>query len=445
VFPPGVDRPRRVISPSFTLGHHTQEWRNEFLLRANLTVMRPILAAASFAAALTAQQPAIQEAVSLARSGSPEFVKLMGAEALANGTAVYAAGGDFLFALETSGRPKLFLNGAAGPALKRSKARWWATAKLPTGRTHNFHYEVDGKHFGGATDIAAFGPDSYPKPGVPQGKLDGKHVHESTLYPGMKSDYWIYTPAQYDPGTPAAVMVWQDGEVLVNREMPSRAQIVFDNLTHEKKIPVIVHVLLSPGFVGTTRMRSIEYDTMDDRYARFLRDEVLTEVGKKYNLRKDGYSRAIAGASSGGVCAFNAAYTHPELFTRVLSHIGSFTSIQWKPGVLDGANVLPFKVRKDTKRNIRVWLQDGAGDHENEHGSWPAVNIAMANSLKYEDYDFYFSWGNGTHSRNGGHAELPEEMIWLWRGYDPAKTGQEFTPDPAEKDKPFFRVSALNR
>ena len=82
---------------------------------------------------------------------------------------------------------------------------------------------------------------------------------------------------------------------------------------------------------------------------------------------------------------------------------------------------------------------------ENEHGSWPMQNIAMANSLKMMDYDFHFAWGNGTHNRNGGHAELAEEMIWLWRGYDPAKTSETFVPDPAEKDKPMFRVTQLNR
>ena len=69
----------------------------------------------------------------------------------------------------------------------------------------------------------------------------------------------------------------------------------------------------------------------------------------------------------------------------------------------------------------------------------------MANSLKHQEYDFHFTWGNGTHSRNGGHAELAEEMIWLWRDYDPGKTTQQFVMDPAEKPKPFFRVKALNR
>lgn len=192
-------------------------------------------------------------------------------------------------------------------------------------------------------------------------------------------------------------------------------------------------------------MRSIEYDTVNDTYTRFLLQEVLAEVSQKYNLRKDGYSRAIAGDSSGGICAFNAAWYAPGEFSRVLSRIGSFTSIQWHPGQLDGGNIYPFRIRKEPKRSIRVWLQDGSGDLENEHGSWPAQNIAMANSLKKMDYDFHFVFGNGTHNRNGGHSELPEEMMWLWRDYDPSKTSDEFRADPAEKDKPMFRVESLNR
>jgi len=388
----------------------------------------------------------VPDLVKMARSNPAEFRKTLGDEGLKKGTAWFGHGPDFLFAVEAEKTPALIVNDEPGPRMVKGREAtlWYATAKLATGRTHNFHYVVGGKQFGGANDVPAFGPDSYVKPGVPEGKLDGKHIHESQLYPGMKSDYWIWVPAQYTPSTAAAVMVWQDGEVLAPRER-SRAQIVFENLTHEKKIPVIIHVLISPGLVGGQRMRSIQYDTMDDRYARFLRDEILAEVGKKYKLRQDSYSRAIAGDSSGGICAFNAAYTHPELFSRVLSRIGSFTSIQWKPGVLDGGNVYPFKIRKEPKRNIRVWLQDGSGDLENAHGSWPAQNIAMANSLKMKEYDFHFSWGNGTHSRNGGHAELPEEMIWLWRDYDPAKTSQEFLMDPAEKDRPYFRINALNR
>jgi enterochelin esterase family protein len=192
-------------------------------------------------------------------------------------------------------------------------------------------------------------------------------------------------------------------------------------------------------------MRSIEYDTVNDAYARFLRDEILAEVSQKWNIRKDGYSRAIAGDSSGGICSFNVAWFQPEQFSRVLSRIGSFTSIQWHPGQIDGGNVYPFKIRKEAKRNIRVWLQDGANDLENEHGSWPLQNIQMANSLKRQSYDFHLSFGAGTHSRNGGHAELAEEMIWLWRDYDPSKTEQVYEIEPAERDQPLFRIKALNR
>src|SRR6266513_5859224 len=93
-------------------------------------------------------------------------------------------------------------------------------------------------------------------------------------------------------------------------------------------------------------MRSTEYDTVTDRYARFLEEEILAEVGAKYSLRKDAYSHAIAGESSGGIAAFNAAWQRPDLFSRVLSRVGTFTSIQWIPGQLDGGNIFPFAVRK---------------------------------------------------------------------------------------------------
>jgi enterochelin esterase family protein len=405
--------------------------------------MRPLLLL--FPLIALAQTPSFDEVLKLAKSGSPKLPDILKEDRMKKGTAWFAEGPNLLVAVDAPARPLLILDEAPAGKLRKAGGFWYATARLATGRTHNFGYLVNGKPFGGAMDVPAFGPYSYQKPGVPKGKLEGKFVHTSKLYPGMKSDWWLYVPAQYDGSMPAAVMVWQDGEVLVPRES-SRNQIVFDNLSDEKKIPVIIHLLVSPGWIGKTRMRSIEYDMMDDNYVRFLRDEIVPEVeAKGYKLRQDAYSRAIAGDSSGGICAFNAGYTHPEYFSRVLSRIGSFTSIQWQQGVIDGGNVYPFKIRKEPKRNIRVWLQDGAGDLENEHGSWPAQNIAMVNSLKRMEYDFHFAWGNGGHSRNGGHAELAEEMIWLWRDYDAAKTEQQFVMDPAEKTKPEFRVKALNR
>ena len=133
------------------------------------------------------------------------------------------------------------------------------------------------------------------------------------------------------------------------------------------------------------------------------------------------------------------------MFGRVISRVGSFTSIQWHPGEIEGGNVYPFKVRKEPKRNIRVWLQDGADDLENEHGSWPLQNLQMANSLKMMGYDFHLSFGPGKHGRIDGQMEAPAELTWIWRDYDPSKTDQTFEMEERERSKPLYRVEISNR
>ncbi|MES1258359.1 MAG: alpha/beta hydrolase-fold protein, partial [Acidobacteriota bacterium] len=192
-------------------------------------------------------------------------------------------------------------------------------------------------------------------------------------------------------------------------------------------------------------MRSIQYDTVDDRYARYLRDELLPQVYTAYNIRRDAYSHGITGLSSGGICALNAAWQQPDLFSRAITWIGSYTSIQWHSNQLDGGEAYPAKIRREAKRNIRIWLQDGANDLENQFGSWPLQAVQMANSFKLREYDFHFSFSNGTHNPSHGSAEFPSEMTWLWRDYDMAKSDQTFVMDEAEKPKPFFRIASLNR
>lgn len=412
-----------------------------------------LIAALSVLGLSAAEKVPVPKLLEMARKqpNSAEFRQALGDTLglpnIQKGTAVAGEGGDFLWAIESPSKPNLFIDDLAGPALTRIQGSnlWFASGKMRTGTSHNFHYVVDAKKFGGNENVPAYGPDSYDKPGVPKGTISEKLVHTSKIYDGMQSNYWIYVPAQYDPKTPAALMVWQDGQGNVDRNSATRLQIVTDNLIAQKKIPVMIHVMVQPGTVGTKALRSVEYDSVNDRYARFLRDELLPEVYAKYNIRKDAYSRAIAGNSSGGIAAFNAAWFQPDQFSRVLSRVGSFTSIQWQPGVLDGGNVYPNKIRKEPRRNIRVWLQDGSEDLENAHGSWPLQNIQMSNSLKLMDYDFHLSFGNGSHSGSHGNSELPEELIWLWRDYDPAKTEQKFQMDPLEKAKPLFRVKIYNR
>ena len=436
------------------------------------------LAALLFMPAFAAEKSTAPQLIALAKSNSPALhdaiTSTFDAKDLKEGTAWIAQGPDFFFATEASSQPTLVIDGIPASAKMQIVAGsnlWCATAHIePVGRLHAFHYVIQAQKFGGRLDLPAFGPLSYQQPGIPAGTLSPKLVHTSKIYDGMTSDYWIYVPAQYDPKTPAALMVFQDGQGYIDRTNRNPALNVIDNLIAQKKIPVMICVFISPGEIesapGTPTynfvkaysdkwkrtmkdsMRSTLYDTVSNRYVTFLRDEVLAEVSVKYNIRKDGYSRAITGSSSGGICSFNAAWQMPDQFSRVITWIGSFTAIQWHedPANPEGGQDYPEKVLRETHRNIRVWMQDGSEDNENNsYGSWPLANIRLANALKLKEYDFHFSFGKGTHSSGQGAAEFPEEMIWLWRDYDPTKTTQLFEMDPSEKSKPPFRVSITNR
>jgi enterochelin esterase family protein len=366
------------------------------------------------------------------------------ADDLTKGLAYIGDHEQMLFAVETNKIPALVTDDdKAVPMLRVDGNLWALVVNLTPGRSHQFHYVIDGASFGGRLDIPVFMPSSYEQADVPQGKMSEKMLHTSKVYDGMASEYWIYVPAQYDPAVPAALMIWQDGQGHIARN-GRRTLNVLDNLTYQKRIPVMISVFIAPGKIGDKAMRSIEYDTVNDTYVRFL-DEILAGVYAQYNIRKDSYSHGIAGESSGGICSFNAAWLHPEEFSRVLSTIGSYTSIQWHPGQIDGGNVYPNKVRKEPKRNIRVYLQDGSEDLENAHGSWPLQNIQLANSLKMQDYDFHLQFGNGSHNGADANSQLPMSLSWLWRDYDPSKTEQKYEQEAAEKLKPMFRVHVFNR
>jgi len=429
------------------------------------------------ASAFAAEKRSVQQLTDLAKSDSPALEEAIrasfDAKDLKDGTAWSGHGPDFFFALEAASQPSLVVDGAPGARMQHRSGSdlWYASAHIePVGRLHSFHYVVQGKPFGGRLDLPAFGPLSYLQPGVPTGTLSEKIIHTSKIYDGMKSEYWIYIPTQYDPKVPAALMVFQDGGSYTNRDGRIPTLNVIDNLIAQKKIPVLIAVFINPGDISDSpgtptyafvkaysekwhrtlkdAMRSTLYDTVSDRYPHFLRDEVLAEVEAKYNIRKDAYSHAITGLSSGGICSFNAAWQMPDQFSRVISWIGSFDSIQWKedPNVPDGGQDYPSKILREAKRNIRVWLQDGSEDLEIEqYGSWPLANLRMANALKQKGYDFHFSFGKGTHNPGHGSAQFPEEMIWLWRDHDPGKTEQGYEIEPSEKSKPVFRVTVTNR
>ncbi len=261
------------------------------------------------------------------------------------------------------------------------------------------------------------GPDSMVKEGVPQGTVS-EYQWESKVFEGTKRRYSVYVPAQYDASKPAALMVFQDGHAYADPKGQFRATTVMDNLIHEGSMPVTIGIFIDPGsknplpekrgWKPTPSNRSFEYDTLSDQYARFLIEEILPEVGKSYNLTDDPDQRAICGISSGGICAWNVAWYRPDSFRKVLSHVGSFVNIR-------GGNNCEALIRKEDKRPIRVFLQDGAGDLDNRHGNWPLANQEMAASLAFRDYDYKFVFGEGGHNGQHGGAILPDSLRWLWR------------------------------
>ena len=248
---------------------------------------------------------------------------------------------------------------------------------------------------------------------MPRGIVTQRAPWTSTIFAGTTRDWWVYVPAQYRAGVPAAVMVFQDGA-----SYRTWVPTVFDNLIAQGDMPVTVGIFINPGAFGDGKPnRSVEYDTLSDRYARFLLEEILPEVAKTVVLRTDAAGRAIAGASSGGICAFTVAWERPAEFGKVVSWIGSFTNIASGPTLREGGHNYQALVRKTPKKPIRVFLQDGANDLDNVHGNWPLANLTLAGSLAWAGYDYRFEYGKGFHNHRHGRAIFPDTLRWLWRDW----------------------------
>lgn len=264
------------------------------------------------------------------------------------------------------------------------------------------------------------GPDSKPKEGVPKGTLEKFIWKSDNIYPGTTRDYWIYVPQQYDASKPACLVIFQDGNVYLNYSDWSpgiEPTTVFDNLIHQKEIPVTIGLFINPGdkgpgvpYHGGTDNRSVEYETVTDLYSRFLLEEILPELKKKYNIVDDPKGKILVGFSSGGICAFNTAWHRPDQFGNIISHCGSFTNMR-------GGHVYPSLIRRTPKKPIRVYLQSGKKDLNVIWGNWSLANQAMASALEYADYDYQFVLGEGTHSLRHGGQLFPETLKWIWRDY----------------------------
>ncbi len=284
---------------------------------------------------------------------------------------------------------------------------WARVETIATDTKFSYNFEVNGKRVGGAgVEMPDFHapPESKQRPDARYGVYKAMKFR-SEVFDNNRTG-WVYVPASYDNQRAASLMVFQDGDAYKNEHVGD----VVDNLIADNAMPVTILVLLNPGTNDDGKSnRSVEYDTMSDKYVTFLEKEVLPRIKKEYNLRDDAASHAIGGASSGGICAFTAAWHRPDLFGRVCSQIGSFTNIR-------GGNAYPELVRGEAKKPIRVFLYDGSNDLINPFGDWWKANHAMDAALREKGYDVEFLKDNGFHSYQSCGRVLPQSLRATWAG-----------------------------
>jgi sugar lactone lactonase YvrE len=269
----------------------------------------------------------------------------------------------------------------------------------------------------------SLGPDSQLQDGVPHGTITKHVLAAGVFYPGTPHNYAVYVPAQYDANKPTAFMVFLDGSGYLGSGI--RVPVVLDNLIAKHEVPPMIGIFVDPGVLPAISAeaqnrfeRVFEYDSLSDRYSRFLLEELIPAVAKEYNLSMNPDDRGIAGTSTGAVGAFMAAWNRPDQFHRVLSFIGTYVAMK-------GADQLPALVRKTEPKPVRIFMQDGTGDHivpaepygTSFAGSWPINNRVMYEALQYSGYDARLEMGTEAHNMKQGGAIMPDALRWLWRGY----------------------------
>lgn len=294
------------------------------------------------------------------------------------------------------------------------------------------------------------GPDSLAQEGVPKGEIRGPFTLASKVFPGTTHTYWVYVPAQYDASIAASLMIFNDGQAFIAADGDARAQNVMDNLIYRRELPVMIGVFINPGrrpdqpeptphdWGDRNTNRPVEYNSLDNRYAQVIVDELLPVLYKEYTLSKDPERHGIGGASSGAIAAFTVAWERPDEFRKVLSIVGSYTNLR-------GGNVYPEMVRKSEKKPIRVFLQDGRNDNRGVRGDgpydqtrdWFYQNVRLMQALTEKGYEVNYVWGIGKHGQKQGGAILPEMMRWLWRdqpvSVDPKDLVERSFNEPVEK------------
>jgi enterochelin esterase-like enzyme len=253
---------------------------------------------------------------------------------------------------------------------------------------------------------------------------------------------FVYVPAAYVDGTAAPLLVMADG--------PSNLDLVkhaLDNLTvaadASRRLPPFVVVSIeNGGDDGKGSERGLEYDTMSDRYARFVNDEVLPAVLANSEIRKayphfaltdDPEGRATMGCSSGGAAALTMAWFRPDLFRRVIAYSGTFVDQQdddapeeadYPLGAWEYHSGLKL-IETSDKKPLRIFTHVAendlrAADPEETYHNWVMAGERTAAALAAKGYDhrYLFSKASRHCERKVFEATLADTLVWVWRGWE---------------------------
>jgi enterochelin esterase-like enzyme len=254
---------------------------------------------------------------------------------------------------------------------------------------------------------------------------------------------YVYVPVGYKDGTKAPILIIHDGPGQLNL-----VRNALDNLTISKdpnrKLPAFIAIAVqNGGNDGKKSERGLEYDTMSDRLARFINDEVLPAVVNNPEIKAaypniaitaDPWGRAVMGCSSGGAAALTMGWFRPDLFRRVAAYSGTFVAQQDE----DGPEVhnYPFGaweyhsgmklIETSEKKPLRIFTHVSEhdlrpNDPEETHHNWVMAGRRTAEALKAKGYHhrFVFSLGTNHCDHRVFEQTLADTLVWLWRGYQP--------------------------
>ncbi|MBS1857436.1 MAG: esterase [Acidobacteria bacterium] len=265
-----------------------------------------------------------------------------------------AADGRVTFRLRAPNAKEVFVTGI-GQRLameKNEQGIWSVTTEPMKPDIYTYSFSVDGATFndpGNGTLKSSFngaGPNILTVPGdvtwepgsnLPRGTV-AHHFYHSAIA-GDDRDYFVYTPANYDPKRkepyPTLYLLHGLGDKAGAWTDVGAANVILDNLIAQGKAKPMVMVN-TLGYGNSGGPSGAMSPDMLPAFVRTVLEEVMPKVEKDYHVSKDRSQRAIAGLSMGGAEATLAGLNHLDKFAWIGSFSGAY--VMWpRPPAANGS------------------------------------------------------------------------------------------------------------